>query len=93
MLGLETVRLAEFAGLFAHASNLGIQEAHVSVGVGEYKPGLGWVDGAAPSPLSDRRCHIAVRRAGEVHALRIFKPLRGPDAKWSSPRRVARGVI
>ena len=26
MLGLETVRLAEFATLFAHASNLGIQD-------------------------------------------------------------------
>jgi basic membrane lipoprotein Med (substrate-binding protein (PBP1-ABC) superfamily) len=39
------------------------------------------------------RCHIAVRRARENYALRIFKPPRRPHAMWSSPRRVARGVI
>ena len=39
------------------------------------------------------RCHIAVRRAREVYALRIFKPPRRPRATWSSPRRVARGEI
>ena len=42
---------------------------------------------------AERRCHIAVRRAREVYALRIFKPPRRPHATWSSPRRVARGVI
>ena len=38
-------------------------------------------------------CHVAMRRARAVYALRIFKPPRRPRATWSSPRRVARGVI
>ncbi len=42
---------------------------------------------------SPGRCHIGLRRAREVYALRIFKPPRRPHATWSSPRRVARGVI
>jgi putative transposase len=37
--------------------------------------------------------HVAMRRAREMYALRIFKPLRWPHATCSSPRRVARGVI
>jgi integrase/recombinase XerD len=43
--------------------------------------------------VARRRCHIAVRRARENYALRIFKPPRRPRATWSSPRRVARGEI
>ena len=40
-----------------------------------------------------RRCHVAMRKARGVYALRIFKPPRRPRATWSSPRRVARGEI
>ena len=40
-----------------------------------------------------RRCHVAMRKARAVYALRIFKPPRRPRATWSSPRRVARGEI
>ena len=39
------------------------------------------------------RCHVAMRKARAVYVLRIFKPPRRPRATWSSPRRVARGVI
>jgi hypothetical protein len=39
------------------------------------------------------RCHITVRRAREIYALRIFKPPRWPHATWSSPRRAAGGVF
>jgi putative transposase len=39
--------------------------------------------------LLKRRCHITVRRAREIYALRIFKPPRWPHATWSSPRRAA----
>ena len=39
------------------------------------------------------RCHVAMRKARAVYALRIFKPPRRPRATWSSPRRVARGEI
>ena len=42
---------------------------------------------------SCRHCHFAMRRARAVYALRIFKPPRRPRATWSSPRRVASGVI
>src|SRR5208337_1761933 len=35
-------------------------------------------------------CHVAMRRARAVYALRIFMPPRRPRATWSSPRRVAR---
>ena len=35
----------------------------------------------------ERRCHIAVRRARENYALRIFKPPRRPHAMCSSPQR------
>ena len=38
-------------------------------------------------------CHVAMRRARAVYALRIFRLPRRPRATWSSPRRVARGVI
>ena len=41
----------------------------------------------------DRRCHVAMRRARAVYALRIFRPPRRPRTTWSSPRRVARGEI
>jgi hypothetical protein len=54
---------------------------------------VGEPDIAADRGAFPRRCHIAVRRAGEVYALRISKPPRWPHATWSSPRRVARGVI
>jgi len=43
--------------------------------------------------LGGGRCHVAMRKARAVYALRIFKPPRRPRATWSSPRRVARGVI
>ncbi len=46
-----------------------------------------------PAKTSTGHCHVAMRRAREVYALRIFKPPRRPRATWSSPRRVARGVI
>jgi len=39
------------------------------------------------------RCHVAMRKARAVYALRIFKPPRWPRATWLSPRRVARGEI
>ena len=38
-------------------------------------------------------CHVAMRRARAVWALRIVKPPRRPRATWSSPRPVARGEI
>ena len=50
------------------------------------------MDGALAQQIQ-RHCHVAMRRARAVYALRIFKPPRRPRATWSSPRRVARGVI
>src|SRR5208283_6207433 len=49
--------------------------------------------GEAPAHLPRWHCHVAMRRARSVYALRIFKPPRRPRATWLSPRRVARGVI
>ena len=43
--------------------------------------------------LFEGHCHVAMRKARVVYALRIFRPPRRPRATWSSPRRVARGVI
>ena len=38
-------------------------------------------------------CHVAVPRARSVGASGIVRPPRQPFATWSSPRRLARGVI